>query len=812
MNLSKKIALLTAITAVCMASPAFAEEAPSSEEAPVVPSAVWIDPIQSTPATWFDTTPGAIALPERELIDAGAGYVIMRLGASFHVMNAELQNAQELALPENIRWIGIDEKARILAFDGSKLYFAETPQKAAEADGFISALTLEGVSKIDHVGATVIYADQKSLTFADLDQMKTSSVALSDFFNETKVAAMTPEAVAAAEAAAAKKKSSKTSKTTKKAADAEEPSNALAAIEVQSIAARHDGVVVVRLRQMLATRVFVTKDNGRSWTEMKDAPSTIVHNLGWIWDGKSRVLADDGLTWLDVCGPQIDVFSRFEPTQVPQKVESAFAITSAWPASPAVPAAQPSEESDATTEETKPAQNACASVEAVPVMVSKGFSDAKLAKTYLAPRDTERTGDRYYFTADGPVEDGRVRLWKSVAGSDSAEINALPAGCDPVFVDSAHGLGVLLCRQGDNDSQLYVYTRAATTGWFAEATVPAVIGVHTQMHMADDGTLVLNGDCEQIDATATETDLSEDGSFISDEAPASSVNLCTAAVRSNVEVGEPEAWRVDRVNDVEVFQPVGDGRVLALVNNGDNRHSIIESARYASRMLVSSFDSSAYDGVELTSEGCLALYDASNATDASRILTADGKLSAVSCEASREIELARQQSEMEEIEYVAGENRYGLRVGAGAFFASGVQTWAMRVEGLFPIYGGRYEVGAIFRMAGGNVSSAMGYLGLVTARWRYDDFENFDFAVGAGIGYGQLTGYSKKTKINEKEEEIETDESKSYKKTNTASLRYLISAIATYKFADNWKLYINAELLGGSSWGADIGGGLEIRF
>ena len=33
-----------------------------------------------------------------------------------------------------------------------------------------------------------------------------------------------------------------------------------------------------------------------------------------------------------------------------------------------------------------------------------------------------------------------------------------------------------------------------------------------------------------------------------------------------------------------------------------------------------------------------------------------------------------------------------------------------------------------------------------------------------------------------------------------------------YKLAKQWKLYLAAEMLGGSSWGVDLNAGIEVRF
>ena len=201
-----------------------------------------------------------------------------------------------------------------------------------------------------------------------------------------------------------------------------------------------------------------------------------------------------------------------------------------------------------------------------------------------------------------------------------------------------------------------------------------------------------------------------------------------------------------------------------------------------------------------------------------RLLSVDGGLAGLSCDISHE--MADAEILNISLEEALGDDRYGMRLGAGAFFAQkGVRTWFMRAEAIIPIYGGQYEVGLMYRMSGGNKSNAMGHVGFAAIRWRYDGLEKFDFAVGAGIGFGQLCGYAApKTNGNDAETNAENESAEAevpdsgYKNCNNASMRYLISGLATYHLADQWKIYISAELIGGNTWGVDVGAGVEIRF
>jgi len=127
------------------------------------------------------------------------------------------------------------------------------------------------------------------------------------------------------------------------------------------------------------------------------------------------------------------------------------------------------------------------------------------------------------------------------------------------------------------------------------------------------------------------------------------------------------------------------------------------------------------------------------------------------------------------------------------------------------LFKGNYEVGAMYRMGGGNKGSALGHMGLVSIRWRYDNFEHFDFAVGAGIGYGSMCGYDQSADPGANDDDESTSPS-GFSKCSNLSIRYMLGGKATYKFAERFKLVLSAEILGGTNWGFDLTCGLEVRF
>lgn len=807
----KNSIIFVAALSMTIAHHAYADDQ-NNNEMQVQPdlTAAWIEPVNGQSPSWVQANESvALTQSDRQIVAANDAGTILKIGDQYVLTDAALHLIGIVQVPIGTSWLGMDDKNRIFAFDGQHLLYAESFEKALEADGFATAIKLEQVTQIDSRNAVIAYAIDQKLVFSNLDTAQTTQTLLRDFFDDERVAQMTPEAIENA-----KNKKNKSSKSKTKTNSSEEQSD-LPPIEVQALVMRHDGVTVLKVHRLLQTRVFVSKDDGRSWTMMSDAPATIERKLGWIWNGKDRVLSADATAWLNVCGKPLDLFERYEPSQRPRK-SIPVQLSNRWPDSPVKTVETVSEDTASeasTTVSEAEVDSQCIQVDAVPVFAKTSTVEVPAPTSYLSPRSLQPLGTRYYFTNEGTqVAPDAPQLWRHVANASAPERVELPQECDPLYVTGDKGLGVLLCSQGENASQIYAYVRSDDMGWYAEATLPKEIAQGTRMLMAEDGTLVLSSDCQNVVIPAVDAVFDAEGNVVVEAVPETTQVMCHAAVRDAVEIGDPEAWRIERINDALDFRPYGAGRVLALAKNNDQTERLIMLSGTNVETVVEAFDASPYQGVEMTPEGCFALYDAETSDLGSRLLTPAGKLSNVNCATAQELTLLRRQALSQDAEWEVGDNRFGMRLGAGAYFASGIQTWFMRVEGLFPIYGGKYELGAIFRMAGGNEGASMGYMGLLAARWRYDEFEKFDFAVGAGIGYGQLTGYVEKTEETAEGEVVETEKSAKYRKAHKATLHYMISGMAAYRLSEQWKIYINAELLGGAAWGIDIGAGIEIRF
>ena len=899
----RRCALLAfAFSCVAGAPIAAAEEAQEGEGKEDRKPAIWIAPEQllssKTRASWRDERPVAAAFSDSSRVVAtGANHAIIEAMGAYWLADSSFRTLTPIDYPGEMRWTTVDGTGRVLALVGDKLY-----TQSGSGD-FVAVLDMPDVRAIDGVDSVVVYADAQKLSIADLAQGTVRTIALGDFFDDEKVAQMTPEAVAEADAAAKKKKKSKA-----KEAKADAGSSVVQIAEMTGIWWRHDGVGVVRVRSILNVRTFATADNGRSWRLMEDSPESIVHEFGWIWDGKSRVLSADASQWIEVSGKAYSPAERFLSTQT---VEIAGGLPDRWTRLESPGAVERAEKDgeeankdgeeankdgekanvESSSDETcqNPDGTPCEKLALIsespglkreyPIMQarSEGKARGENDEGLYAPR-SEAQGLRLWLTRDArcllpenctseAIQEPRAWMQRP---DDAAPVPIeLPKDCLPRYIGAQKGLGIVFCEK--SDETVGVYTRSSSVDWAFETELPAssVDGMNTRLYSADDGTLIVVGRC--VDEVVEQAASSE-GAEPETAAVPQARRVCDVAIRRPNEVGilatpiyrasEAESlsssqeskdeaedksdgassgtgsedktataptWRIERPENVVGFVPLHSGAFLTVESTGKTPAHLLRlwapekgnrpapTGAY-SELLSESFDPSPFDGLVMTEEGCLSLYDASSSE--SKLLAVDGGFANMTCADSRAVALeerAKREAQAQEGQAI-GDDHYGVRLGAGGFFTvDDVQTWFMRIEALIPLYGGQYEVGLMYRMAGGNKPTAMGHLGIASVRWRYDGLESFDFAVGAGIGFGSMCGYEKpketSSEIVEDEEEEETSGTRSgYEKCSTYSLRYLISGIATYKFNDQWKLFISAELLGGSNWGFDVSGGIEIRF
>ena len=774
-----------------------------------IPSrAVWIEPMDGQ-APWLDVRKQSFSAEVPEIKATGGAYALVRMAdGKLYAVDEAYKVLGAVELPAGTTWYAVDGNGRILAHDGAHIWGAGSYGEAAQASGFVSMLDVSNVRAIDLGGDILAYGDAEHVTLVDMKAGTLKRIAAADFFDDAKVAAMTPEAVEKAE----KSKRKATHKKVTKDAETQ-------VADIQGIWWRADGVGVLSIRSLMSVRTFVTTDNGRSWRQMSDAPADIRHSFGWIWDGKDRVLSRDGGSWVQVCGEKYAPADRWTLGHARETVAS---VPGQWvvreqPAAVAMPEAGAAEAGAAG------AQESCVDVGWLPVETATLAHKVGLNQTGLYSPLAEPGGFEmglYREPAGGApaawiIEDGKL---------SSVD---LPAGCDPLYVAGVSGLGIAYCKL--NAEEFTVHTRTSKMPWIAETILPVALAQDPKVYVSEDGSVFLRGGCEktqkELPVMPDEESMASGG-----EVPTETVisEYCRVAVRQPEEAGYPNIWRLENLESGSDVVPLTNGRLVSVEPDGSGKRKLVLRTAQQTDVVAESFDPAPYSGLVSTPEGCLALYDgtigvdelrAGDRVDASgnviaskaKLLSTSGRMAELDCASSQAI-VASESENAYTFEEPAGEDRFGLRASAGAFFAmKNVITWAVRVEGLIPIYRGQYEVSVMYRMAGGNVSSALGHIGMASIRWRYNNFELFDFAVGAGIGYGTMCGYDKKQDPNAMDEDDATLPS-GYSYCSAASMRYEISGFATYKFSSNWKLFISAHLLGGENWGVDLAGGLEVRF
>ncbi|MBO4351692.1 MAG: hypothetical protein J6A01_12225, partial [Proteobacteria bacterium] len=775
-----KQTLILALASLTLCSWGYAQEEVKQTVEP--PRAIWLEPTQNM-ASWRDTRTVDFVPAPPEILATGKNTAIAKLAdGNLYAVDTNLNVLGVISLPENTQWFALDDKDRILAHNGSALFTSNSWQDTANPDAFTSILDIADVKAMDIGSDTLAYADSEKLYLINLTSGTIQQKQLADFFDDAKVAAMTPEAVLAAEEAAAKKK--KPSKSSKKTEQEEAPTQVA---DIQGIWWRADGTGIIRVRSLMNIRTFITRDNGKSWTLDENAPQTLMHTLGGIWNGEDLVLSQDGSAWIKTCSQAnvLNLANRWTLKHQPDTDAATTAIPD-W-----MILATPAANEENTTLFAND-ENGELCLLTVPQLQATQESTISTPST-VAYNPQYTGGFKLGLMPAVKASDDKATapaLWM-IRPEGNVETIAAPEDCtNPLYADSIDGLGILVCDKDSEDgsSVAIVYTRTADSEWVAETLLDyqfkngnthyAVLSSTRELMAAEDGTLVLTGDCLEEYGPAPELTEEEQALGMTPHEPPA-IKACYYAVRNSDEsLPNNERWRIERVENADAIVPLTGARILSVEDHGaPNAKSLVLRTPLATEKIVDNFDTSPYTGLVQTHEGCLALYDGSvdalTLADAQsgytnpetgeyiagsnvKLLSVNGTQAGLDCAQSRLIV----ESGMGHTEYVEepeGDPRFGLRLGGGAMLSTkDVITWVMRVEALIPVYKGKYEVGLLYRMSGGNEAAATGHMGIVSMRWRYDELEKFDFAAGAGIGYGQACGYDRASDKNANDDDEKT--------------------------------------------------------
>ncbi|MFA5625246.1 MAG: hypothetical protein WC966_09375 [Bradymonadales bacterium] len=779
--------LLGILLVFLFSSFAFAEEVQQEGTDFVEKPAVWLGDIEEQSPAWHKAQlkSGELSAQTAELIAYGNEILLARAwNGEVFAVSTRGKVLGDLRAGFAASWWGLDGSDKLLAYDGKAIWACPSWHASHEEGSFFKIMDAADSLFIELSANQLVLAGKEKLRVIDLS----SGAELSRGYGEIAGVEALPEQEGAS----------------------------ISAFEPMGLWWRFDGVGVLRLRHLLDTALFVTRDGGKSWERMAEGPKQLQRVGAWIWDGKSKLLSEDAKDWLEVEIAQYEDWSKiFNLSSTVGGAKTLRLLNNNLPALPTKADAELAENDK--DEQDGSAANGKVKLEYAPVVTGELFIDPKVDDKVVA------NAPIYGFLqevncdsiVDGACAQGHEKA-KILSISDETRLVLPPLDCDePLWTQAAQGIEILACKADKAHAKVYVKEHANSL-WYEESELPLQVFEDAKLKMGIDGTVAILGRCEESKNSTSPIESGDETLAQESQDALLASRLCYTAIRQNLELGRTEAWQLERVADVYDVLPHAS-QTLYLTRNTDGTSKIWRTTGLGIESVVEQFDMGSYEGAKLTSEGCIEL----SSPTGSVLLSKEGTEATLDCEVSRRVVTEGGGVEQQNVEEERiGDDRFGLRVGGAGFFATGgVKTWSMRVEGLFPIYGGQYEIAAMFRLGGGNKANAMGYLGMVSARWRYDGFERFDFAVGAGIGFGSLCGYSK-PKTEEDAEEDAVDEEgnpirkkvSGYEKGSSLSIRYLISGIAAWKFAKNWKAYLAIELIGGSTWGVDAGAGLEVRF
>lgn len=760
------------------------EQAQDQAESLDLKAALWLGDIDNTKPSWYkDNVQPPQVEQTAEVLAYGKEILLARAwNGQVFVVSSTGRVLGSMQAPFSVLWWGLDANDKIITYDGTTIWAATTWQESQKEAGFFKLMQAPETMFIELAGNQLVLSDKERLRVFDLGTG--AELALS--YTQITGTTAPPQA----------------------------QESSLTQFEPLGLWWRHDGVGLLRLRHLLDSFVYITRDSGKTWERMDSAPTQLQRVGAWIWDTKSSVLSADARTWVGLEITQTDNWaSIFDLAPTPGALLNLRTLNFSSPQAPQAITAAPSPK-------TSPEQDAASVQEAQNSLVVY----APLVHGKIRALDMDQSAGLKPVPLYGFLQDQnctQIEDAQCVQGSmpqhlvmvaESARMVDLPAQCKKaLWTKASNGIVLLACAEDEQSSSVFV-KNYEDGQWIQEGSLPSQVFVNPKLRVGSDGSLAVLGLCEQSTNATAKTEQGQPGSPENEANNVLSASLCYTAIRHNLELGSQDAWQLERVAQAYDIIPHA-AQTLYLAKNTDGSTQLWRTTGMGIESLVPAFDMSPYDEAMITADGCVEL----RGRGGSVLLAKDGSAATQDCALSKqgsvEGAVAPQEQEMQAI----GDDRFGIRVGGAGFFASGgVKTWAMRVEGLFPIYGGQYEIAAIFRLGGGNKATAMGYLGLLAARWRYDGLERFDFAIGAGIGFGSLCGYAKPASDENVDpvegEETQTTKTSGYQKCSNLSIRYLISGVAAWKFAKNWKLYLAVELIGGSAWGVDVGGGLEVRF
>lgn len=365
---------------------------------------------------------------------------------------------------------------------------------------------------------------------------------------------------------------------------------------VVDVLVRHDGVIAALVempakssKNKKATaaeesprRLFLSRDEGRTWQPSAFQPREVYREGAWIWNGEERcpaVLSKDGRQWTTSADiGLIEARYRWMDSMIlypfVRARPASRSVTSFEPPAPDAPA--PGRAATGAERGCRDPNDHGASIGSVIGVLNGGGGGSGsggtckgatcLRGTHGDEPPTPRT--RYFIFGDATCaakdadRDGECRpgaplirppTFAIIDQMDGTVTTApSPAGCRrPVHVLSAGGVGVLLCQERDGSS---IFTKRAGSAWQPEGTLPIKPELLTHLSMAGDGTLLLE--------------------------PGSSMGgmrmLPNAFVRSPKPLGQASAWRPLQSADAVAFRVLAGGAVLVAAAPGTSAGKLLD--------------------------------------------------------------------------------------------------------------------------------------------------------------------------------------------------------------------------------------------
>lgn len=330
-------------------------------------------------------------------------------------------------------------------------------------------------------------------------------------------------------------------------------------VSIEHVFARSDGLIAISGTDASGDEALWIAKDGVTFVRSAFQPDRVAHEGTHLfaYGCPGGILSSDGLTWVSWKGEYGTPFStsRWGDPLTTSSTPRAF-FTGELPTLSHPPAPAPDPNDTVTGKPGKCTHGgglaaigglgrgrrrggACVGVACVRAMLGELPRETPTQLAFYADGDCER--DAKHQCKPGPWKRA-PHVWKKGGGAPLG----LPAGCDPLRLLTAGGIGVLFCEK--DAATTAIHTIGKDGVFHAEGTVPAF--AIDDLTIADDGTLVVHPAC---------------GAKAQGES-----GVCPEAlVRSPAALGTATAWRTTRLPGY-AYRVLGAGSALVVAAHADD--------------------------------------------------------------------------------------------------------------------------------------------------------------------------------------------------------------------------------------------------